>query len=230
MPQTISDDHYSHVRNMDVIDIASSNQVTNVRLPLHSTQNFEHWARLSWVPWKPIIARKFAYGYSNLISCDTLHHHGAIWESLTQSADVRNCSERLQMYSDLAAHKKRFQCCWVHCHWNWCCKNLQYIIFWNSIISTDFSRSVPHSLFHRLIIWLLHSPFVCLSSFDIFSVPTVFQEKDHSRSQVLKSMSCDGPILQQRVDSILVKFSRSLLRKADSRVCELSRSRKNQRN
>lgn len=95
-------DHVTH------IDMASSNQVTTERLPLHFTQNFEHWTRFSWVHWKPITARKFSYGYSNLTSCDTLHHHGAFWESSTQSADVRNCSERLQIYAVLAARKKAF--------------------------------------------------------------------------------------------------------------------------
>lgn len=208
MPQTISDDHYYYVRNMDIIDMANSRQVTIVRLPLHSTLNFEHWARLSWVHWKPIIARKFAYAYSNLTSCDTLHHHGAAWESLIQSADVRNCSERLQMYADLAAHKKRCQWSWVHCHWNWWCKNMQYIIFWNSIISTDFPKSAPRtqslpssddmvaSLSIRLAepIWHLFSS-NCFPRKRPFAIAS-------SQKHVLWRV-----ILQQRVDSILVKIS-----------------------
>ncbi|KAJ4445078.1 hypothetical protein ANN_06877 [Periplaneta americana] len=56
------DSHFSHTQNIDLIDLAKTNHVTIVSMPPHSSQNYNLWTKLSWVPSNFIITRKSGSG------------------------------------------------------------------------------------------------------------------------------------------------------------------------
>lgn len=99
---------------------------------------------------------------------------------------------------EFSLSSKQFHWRWFNCHWNCHCKNMQHIIFRNSTISANLSKSIPLlSSFDYVVASATKHSGVAKSSsqlrkFDISPLQTFSKKKYHSKSKVLTGISCDG--------------------------------------
>lgn len=139
----IFDDHYSHIRNMDVIDLASSNQVTMLQSFLIFHEILQTLSKI------------FMAYYRKKIS-GWLQKSHLLWHFTPSKSYlgklIWKCKWKKLKYTDLAAHKKTFQRCtlplklmlWKHA--------VHHLLKLNCFRQFLKIRPYEHNLFHRLMI------------------------------------------------------------------------------